>query len=51
MELIAKDFFINDPKAIPQVQNKPKKVEFEVSYNDTEKMNYNKFDTRIDHGS
>ena len=52
MEPIAEENPTNDTKLTSHVQNESKQVDFEVSYNDAEKMNvYNIFDRRIEHGS
>ena len=40
-----------DPKSTTKGQNKGKTAEFEVSYNDSEKMTNNDYDRRIEHGS
>ena len=40
-----------DPKSTKKGQNKDKKTEFEVFYNDSEKMTNNDYDRRIGHGS
>ena len=40
-----------DPKSTTKDQNKGKKAEFEVSYNDAEKITNNHYDRRIEHGS
>ena len=38
-----------DPKPATQDQNKGKTTEFEVSYNDADKMRNNDYDRRIKH--
>ena len=40
-----------DPKSTTKDQHKGKKAEFEVLYNDAEKMTNNHYDRRIEHGS
>ena len=42
---------IEDPKSTTEGQNKGKQIEFEVSYNDAEKMTNNDYDKRIEYGS
>ena len=52
LEPITEENPANDPKLTPYVQNESKQVDFEVSYNDSEKMMvYNNFDRIIEHGS
>ena len=50
MESSTEENTAEDPKSTTKGKNKGQKTEFEVSYNDAEKMTNNEYDRRIEHG-